>query len=152
MTLWLMAHVGCWPRSACAACHHVCPRACSNADFHTPSPISWQTGVIPTGNPVARRVPKHWRGARSGGWRHPSSPLPLCLPRAAMLNYCWFSLSGACGRLASCPRESSFRVEARCRRANLHCGTVNGNGAWNLSLSVFQAMSQFQILCSERLK
>ena len=26
--------------SACAACYHVCPSACSNADFHTPSPIS----------------------------------------------------------------------------------------------------------------
>ena len=43
-----------------------------------------------------------------------------------------------------------IRVEAR--SANLHCGTVNGNGAWNLSLSVFQTMSHFQTESSERLK
>ena len=156
MILWLIAHVGCWPRSACAACHHVCPRACSNADFHTPSPISSDSHGRLASCPremLRRAGCQNVGGGRAqaaGGTHH-----HIC-PCACRVQQCWIIADFFCQALAVDWRRAHvkrlFRVEVCCQRANFHCGTLNGNGAWNLSLSVFQAMSHFQTQSSERLK
>jgi len=153
-----MAHVWCCPRRAGAAGHHVCSRACSNTDFqHTKPYLTAETGVLPTWNAAARRaaarrccvkllraahvwdanvgddrsVPKRWQWAAA----HPARAnrtMVSCtreFSHAQTLNHCLGFRRAAC-------------------RANLHSGTVNGlneYGAWNLSLSVFQATSH--ILC-----
>ena len=71
------------------------------------------------------------------------------LLRAACQN-----VGGGRGGALAAPTITSAPVPADWRRAHVNrlLGTVNGNGAWNLSLSVLQAMSHFRTQRSERLK
>ena len=143
-----MVHVRCWPRSAGATGHHVCPRACSNADFQHTKPYRaavWQRAHMSScGQLRAVNSPCRSRWAAplavGGGWR-------WAAPRRR----------GAGTPCEFAPRiRRAMHTKREIAQYSNQSNCFSSFGAWNLSLSVFQAMthnlSLFHTQSNKRLK